>query len=211
MPEAKKQPKTTAKLVDIDRLSQADVARLIDRPTSFVRDHEHWFERDTDGKYRGRQVVDALLKNRVASVEPMEFDDQTLEFFLQVTHHAAFDWYLRAATVRRLDGLVKQHGLAALAAFGGVVLNAIRMELASQGDEHPSQRVNDDREALEADAAEWVENELKRAREFATRRAGRTVDYCPECETYRWGRIRRRLPAPTGYIVDECVCNDCEN
>ena len=210
MPSAKKLTEKAPKLVDIDRLSQADVSRLIDRPTSFIRDHENWFERDANGKYSGRQVVAAMGQNRSESVEPMEFDDQTLEFFLQVTYSAAFDWHLRAATVKKLDDLRNQHGLSALAAFGSIMLDAIRKELAHSGDEHPSQHINTDREALEADAAQWVEDELKRAREFSARRAGRTVDYCPECETYRWGRTRRPLPAPAGYLIDEFLCHDCD-
>jgi hypothetical protein len=209
--KAQKAPKRT----NVDSVSQSELARLIGLPASYIRSNSHLFVRDENGRYSGPQAVKALMDQRpVEKAEPLEFDDATLELFLQSTFSAAIDWHYRSATVKKLDALIEQHGdTAALAAFGAVMLQAIRDELDRQGDEHYSQRVNGDRESLELEAAEWVEGELKKAREYSTRRAGRVVDVCADCKTYRFGRTRRPLPVPPGYIGDEdpgFYCDQCD-
>lgn len=61
MPTRTKNLKSLA-AVDLARLTQSQVAWLIDKPTSWLRENAHKFSRNADGTYDGREVFRAMAE-----------------------------------------------------------------------------------------------------------------------------------------------------
>jgi len=118
------------KLVDLDRLTQADVARLIGKPTSYLRNHEHRFERDAEGRYSGRQVVAAMLENLAIgmSATALSLVDDELARRLSDQLGIALDRKTDLhATLRFAAAVQSRYGVVGLAAAFSVFIDHCKL------------------------------------------------------------------------------------
>jgi hypothetical protein len=61
-----KMPNTTT--IDLRKLSQYQLAWILDKPPHWIRSNAQIFERDADGKYNAKQAVQAFIASRPAKV-----------------------------------------------------------------------------------------------------------------------------------------------
>ena len=126
MPDQANPTQPDRKLVDLDRLTQADVARLIGKPASYLRENAHRFERDADGRYSGRQVVAAML----ASGAPVQLNDADYEIARRLAEHLGTALGRNTdlhATIRFAVAVKDRHGVAGLAALFGALLDECQL------------------------------------------------------------------------------------
>jgi hypothetical protein len=67
-------PKRKANLtvIDLERLTQSQLAWLLNRSPQWLRANANLFHRDAQGRYSGRQAVAALMATRTGYVTPPE-------------------------------------------------------------------------------------------------------------------------------------------
>jgi hypothetical protein len=183
----------------LESLSQTDLAWLLGKPASWVRERPHLFER-TAGHYDARQAVSAMAGQFTAAT----LADELLE---PVTHLCAdvadFAITRFRPVIELLDSIERRHGVAGLAAVTTQLVEVLR-ERAEFTTELPDPTAEEIRQR--------AEDEIDRLAGIESRHGYRRLVTCDQCHRYRWGSKWKSGPLPAGYVVvDELLCPDCES
>lgn len=208
---ATKKPPTAAKphLVDLERLTQAEIAKLTGKPSVFFRDNCHLDGCHLDGTYHGPRIVRALR----GEFQPVELPDGLLEPVRQVCERLTFGLVRPDLALASLEAIERIHGAAGLAAIGQQLLDEIRQsQLLEQTSPQPAPTPSEIRASLLADAERAAEQQIKDLADWDAVEYGRLVVQCERCDCYRWGRSWRLPPIPVGYARAGYVgiCPPCE-
>lgn len=182
--------------LDLQRLTQAQAAWLIGRPTSWLRDRADLLLRNPDGTYNARDLVRAFGSD----VPPADLDDESLEGVLNLA-----DTFVgghedtKRGIVRILTGIQARYGAAGMAAVATEFLDETKRWLAEFG-ESPYARKPTEKE-IRAEAAARAEQQIAELPEWNARLELRTLGKCEVCGLYRWGRQWLKPPAPAGHII----------
>ncbi len=183
----------------LESLSQTDVAWLIGKPSSWVRDQNHKFERN-NGRYDARQVVAVMGSEFTAAT----LGDDLLEPVCHLCDDVADFAVCRfRPAVELLEGIERRHGAPGLAAVAVRLLEVLRERAESEPEtRHPT----------EQEIRERAEAEIDRLATIDARQTYKRLVTCGKCHRYRWGSKFRSGPIPNGYaIVDEITCPECES
>lgn len=185
------------------RLTQTELARLLGRPTIWLRDNANLVPRRGDGKYDLAAVVKALS----TTYEPADLPPRTGERALQAAEGLAWpcDSPLIALTV--LEQLQRDHGPAGLAAFGELMLEVLA-EVVAGSDTTEYNTAEAIALARQAECKRAIAADVLALERREARHAGRVVYACQRCQRFRLYREWRPLDAlPADYVaepVDHC-------
>lgn len=197
-------PKSKPKPIDLTAMSQAEMASLVGKPTSWLRDRADLPGRNADGTYDAATFIRGIRSEFVA----IELPDGDLEPSLQLADVIAYESDRLTAVVRLLDRIESTHGAPGMAAVAMAIRDACRTWLADMGEYafKPLQSLEEIR--LEAD--DWAAKKLKEQSEREARHHGRIVLVCDTCGKYRWGRSWREPPTPPTYVQSLHRCPECD-
>jgi len=197
--KAKKRPQvSTSEKADLTRLTQAEAASLIGKPSVWMRDNGHLFNRNPDNTYDAHDVVRATQTQFRAA----ELADAELEPVLQLCDALA-QVHIGGLgpAVRLIERIGLSHGASGLAAVGQHLLEALRENLELYGE--PAVETAEEIQEQAAEKIEAIED-----REAA--RNYRSVLVCTDCQQYRWGRSWEAGTPPSGYAPIMAICPPCE-
>ncbi len=179
-------------------LSQTDVAWLVGKPSSWVRDRNHLFER-TNGRYDARQVL-AALSGEFAAAQLADDQLEPLSHFCDDVAYFAVNRC--SAAIQLLESIEHRHGAAGLAAVAVQLLAVLR--------EH-AELSHDEVLPAPEEIRRRAEEEIDRLAFLDAKNNYKRLLVCDTCHRFRWGSQWKRGPIPSGYAtVGEVICPECE-
>lgn len=201
MASTPKNHKVSDFLVDLSRLTQGQAAKLAGKPSSWLREREHLFDRNADGTYDARSFVRTLRTDFTAA----ELDDSTLEQVQQLAEtmvdHAGVSL---AVVVSILLAVQEGYGAPGLAVLGEAILGHATDMRRTFGDKPGYEPVAAD------DIRREAEQRIQHLEDRKRREKLRSVLVCGRCNRHRWGRNWRDGAAPNGYAETGTICPGCE-
>lgn len=189
---------------DPKHVSQSQLAQLIGRRPSWIRENSHVLPRNVDGSYDAAEVIAAIA----GQVEPATLDPDDIERALQaheIFHRVGQDEHVSAAMLAYLDSVERRQGPAGLLS----VLETWREEWRQLVKNVPPKPDRTEAE-IRADYKERCDQAIEESRHL------REHEYllcevakCDWCGRYRWGGTwteenPRPDLKPTGGVCWDC-------
>lgn len=192
--------------LDLQHLSQTDVAYLVGKPVSWVKENGHLFPRAADGTYDARAVVAGLIQSRASYAD---LNDADLEGAMQLGECLAstLDKGIHGG-IRVLTTIRERYGAAGMAAAAEAMTSELVAWVQHFGIAPPGEPPTPD--DIRAAALERAEREIREQvadlPNWGAHGDLRVLGTCPKCKRYRFGSSWHAQPVPTGYQTAENLC-----